>query len=145
MKDGIRFSSTYQISQEEPTAATILRPSESPSTLIAELEGYTSQIVSIPKRSYLQNSNYSCLFKNSNDKHYLFIQHLKYSLDKNHMNLKSFAFGFGFALFPKIRSKLPQFFAIHELLFTVFFQLLNTIRRNFCIFCHVFMENGSVV
>ena len=72
MRDGTRFSSTYQISLGGPMAAITLRPWGWLSMPTAESGGFTSQIVSTLRRSCPQNSSCSCLSRSSND-HYLFI------------------------------------------------------------------------
>lgn len=67
MKGGIKFNSIYLILLVEPTELTTLKLWEFKSTPTAESEESTSLTGCIPRKSYPQSSNCSCLCKKHSD------------------------------------------------------------------------------
>lgn len=68
MKDGIKFSSIYRISQDEPMVQIMLRRCVCKFTQIAEYAGSISRIDYIRRMNFRPNSSYSYQFKNQQRK-----------------------------------------------------------------------------
>ena len=91
-RDGIKSSSTFQISQGEPTGVTISRPYEWLSMLIAASEESISQIDCTRNNSCLHNLNFFYLSRSSSDLKVTVyfitnIQPTTYHTTNNHTNI----------------------------------------------------------